>query len=285
MRITILGASGFIGRHLAAYLRARGDDVVAAKLRDPDAAAAACAGSEVVVNLAGAPVAGAKWTPAYKDEIRRSRVDVPRALIAELGRLPEERRPKAYVSASAVGYYGTSLTASFTEDSLPGNDFLADVCVEWEREALRARELGMRVAIVRTGIVLGADGGALKPLLPIFKLGGGGPIASGKQWYSWIHIDDQVGIYARAIDDAEGILNATAPTPATNADFTKALAAAVHRPAFLPTPVFALQLMFGEGAMMLTEGQRVLPARTESLGYVFKYREIDAAMRDAVVAR
>jgi uncharacterized protein (TIGR01777 family) len=282
MRITILGASGFIGSRLAAHLRARGDDIVAAKLRDPGAAAAACAGSEVVVNLAGAPVAGAKWTAAYKEEIRRSRVDVPRALIAELGRLPEEQRPKAYVSASAVGYYGTSLTASFTEDSLPGTDFLADVCVAWEREAFRARELGMRVAVVRTGIVLGAEGGALKPLLPIFKLGGGGPIGSGKQWYSWIHIDDQVGIYTRAIDDLEGILNATAPAPVTNAAFTAALAAALHRPAFLPTPVFALRLLFGEGALMLTEGQRVLPARTESLGYVFTYPEIGAAMRDAV---
>ncbi len=285
MRITILGASGFIGRHLTVALQKRGDTVVAAKLRDASLAAKACEGSDVVVNLAGAPVAGARWSAAYKDEIRRSRVDVPRALIEELGRLPEASRPKAYISASAVGFYGTSLTATFTEESLPGNDFLADVCVQWEREAFRAQDHGMRVAVIRTGIVLGPDGGALKPLMPIFKLGGGGPVASGKQWYSWIHIDDQVGIYLAAIDRLEGVLNATAPHPVTNADFTKALAAALHRPAFLPVPAFALELLFGEGACVLTEGQNVMPTRTQALGYAFKYPTVGPAIADAVIAR
>jgi uncharacterized protein (TIGR01777 family) len=284
MQVTILGASGFIGRHLAAYLRKRGDTVVEAKLREASAAAKACAGSDVVVNLAGAPVA-ARWTPAYKEEILRSRIDVPRALIAQLGLLPDESRPKAYVSASAVGYYGTSLTATFTEESPAGTGLLAEACVGWEREAMHAADHGMRVALVRTGIVLGPDGGALKPLLPIFKLGGGGPIASGKQWYSWIHIDDQIGIYALAIDGADGVMNATAPDPVTNAAFTHALAKALHRPAFIPTPEFVFQLMFGEGAMMVTEGQKVLPIRTRELGYAFKYPHIDAAMEDAVIAR
>jgi len=142
----------------------------------------------------------------------------------------------------------------------------------------------MRVAIVRTGIVLGSDGGALKPLIPLFKLGIGGRIASGKQWYSWIHIDDQVGIYAMAIDEAEGVLNATAPNPVTNAQFTKALATALHRPAFVPTPAFALKLVFGEGALALTEGQKVLPVRTRELGYAFKHPHIDAAMEKAISA-
>lgn len=284
LKIAILGASGFIGRHLAAHLRKRGDTVIESQLREATAAVKACEGSDVLVNLAGAPAA-VRWTAAYKDEIRRSRVDVPRALIEKLGRLPEVTRPKAYISASAVGYYGTSLTATFTEDSPPGNDFLADVCVGWEREATRASGYGMRVAVVRTGIVLGPDGGALKPLMPIFRLGLGGRIASGKQWSSWIHIDDQVGIYMAAIDGAEGVLNATAPHPVTNADFTNALAVSLHRPAFLPIPAFALKLVFGEGALMMTEGQKVLPIRTREVGYTFKYPHVDAAMKNAVVAR
>ena len=284
LKITILGASGFIGRHLAAHLRKRGDTVIESQLRDATAAVKACEGSDVLVNLAGAPAA-VRWTAAYKDEIRRSRVDVPRALIENLGRLPEVARPKAYISASAVGYYGTSLTATFTEDSPPGNDFLADVCVGWEREATRASGYGMRVAVVRTGIVLGPDGGALKPLIPMFRLGLGGRFASGEQWTSWIHIDDQVGIYMAAIDGAEGVLNATAPHPVTNANFTNALAVSLHRRAFLPIPASALKLVFGEGALMMTEGQKVLPIRTREVGYTFKYPHIDAAMKNAVVAR
>jgi uncharacterized protein (TIGR01777 family) len=142
----------------------------------------------------------------------------------------------------------------------------------------------MRVAVVRTGIVLGLHGGALKPLIPVFKLGLGGRVASGKQWTSWIHIDDQVGIYTMAIDEAEGALNATAPEPVRNADFTNALAAALHRPAFLVTPAFALKLVFGEGAPIMTEGQKVLPVRTREVGYTFKYPHINAAMQSAVVA-
>jgi len=197
---------------------------------------------------------------------------LPRQLIDGLARLPN--KPQAYVSASAVGFYGTSETATFTEKSAPGNDFLALTCIAWENEAQRAREFGMRVALVRTGIVLGLDGGALAQLMPIFKLGGGGNVASGEQWYSWIHIDDQVGVYLDAIDRYEGILNATAPAPVRNKDFTRAFAAAV--------PAFALQLLFGEGADVVTKGQRVLPEATLASGYVFEYPEIDGALRALV---
>jgi uncharacterized protein (TIGR01777 family) len=276
-QITILGASGFIGRHLAAHLRDRGDIVIEGQLRDVTSAAKQCKGSDIVVNLAGAPAAR-RWTAACKEEIRSSRVDAPRALIQELGILPAGTRPKAYISASAVGYYGTSFTATFTESSPPGNDFLADVCVGCEREANLATAYGLRVAIVRTGIVLGPDGGVLKPLLPVFKAGMGGRIASGKQWVSWIHIDDQVGIYAAAIDGAQGVLNATAPVPVTNAEFTASLARALHRWHFLPTPAIALQAVFGEGARMMTEGQRVLPVRTQAVGYQFKFPHIEEAL-------
>jgi hypothetical protein len=279
MRITILGASGFIGRHLTAALRGRGDEVVTASLRDPRAAAAACDGSDVIVNLAGASVSE-RWSAAHKRAIETSRVDLPHAFIDELAAIAH--KPTHFVSASAIGYYGTSRDATFTEKSPPGDDFLAHVCVKWEAEADRATALGMTVAKIRTGLVLGTDGGALAKLLPIFKLGGGGIVASGKQWYSWIHIDDQVGIYLKAIDGATGVFNATAPHPVTNADFTKALASAVHRPALLPVPAFALNLLLGEGAVIVTEGQRVLPETTLADGYHFKYATIDAALQALV---
>ncbi len=274
MKITVLGASGFVGRYLCTALRARGDVVTTASLRDAAAAAAASAGADVVVNLAGEPVAQ-RWTPKVKDGIRSSRVDAPRAFLAELAK--HATKPRAYVSASAIGYYGTSETATFDESSLPGSDFLAEVCVAWEAEADRAADLGMRVAKVRTGLVLGTDGGALAKLLPIFKLGAGGIVASGQQWYSWIHIDDQVGVYLHAIDGTGGVLDATAPNPVRNADFTSALAKAVKRPAFFPAPKFAIGLILGEGALVVTDGQCVLPARTQATGYQFKYQTIDAA--------
>jgi uncharacterized protein (TIGR01777 family) len=278
MRVTVIGASGFIGRHLSAALRDRGDEVVEASLRNAEAAAQACEGSDAIVQLAGAPVI-TRWSARAKDEIRRSRVDATRALVDALWQL--RARPTVYVSASAVGYYGASETATFTESSPPGDDFLARVCVDWEREASRAGEFGMRVARIRTGIVLGRHGGALARLLPIFQAGLGGIIGNGRQWSSWIHIDDVVGIYLLAVDRAEGALNATAPEPLRNVDFTWALASALHRPAFIPVPAFALYLIFGEGASILTTGQRVLPERTLSLGYEFAYPQIaDALVSD-----
>ena len=275
MKITIVGASGFIGGHLVAALRARGDVVTTASLRDVTAAANACTGADAVVNLAGEPVAQ-RWTPEAKAKIRSSRVETGRAFIEALGRLPEV--PKAYVSSSAIGYYGTSDEATFDEASGPGDDFLARVCVEWEATADLAATHGMRVGKIRTGLVLGKEGGALAKLLPIFRLGGGGVVATGKQWYSWIHIDDEVGIYLHALDGTDGVLDATAPEPVRNAEFTRALGAAVHRPTFFPTPAFAIGLVLGEGALVVTQGQRVLPTRTLATGYRFKYTALDAAL-------
>ena len=281
MKITLIGASGFIGRHLAAALRGRGDIVALASLRDPAAAAQACEGSDVVVNLAGEPVAQ-RWSAAVKAKIRASRVAAPRALIDALAELATP--PQAYVSASAVGYYGTSESATFDESSGPGSDFLAEVCVAWEAEADRAAAAGMRVAKIRTGLVLGTDGGALAKLLPIFKLGGGGPVASGRQWYSWIHVVDQVGIYVHAIDGADGVLAATAPVPVRNAEFTRALAAALHRPAIVPIPAFGMSLVLGEGALVVTQGQRVVPTRTLASGYAFRFPTLDGALAALVRA-
>jgi hypothetical protein len=276
MRVSILGASGFIGGHLVRALRARGDEVVETSLRDPQRAAEVSAGCDAVINLAGAPVS-VRWTESAQRAMRTSRVDAPRAFLAALARL--DGRPAAYVSASAIGFYGTSRNATFDEESPPGDDVLARLCVAWEATADGAAALGMRVAKVRTGLVLGADGGVLGKLAPLFRAGLGGPIASGRQWCSWIHLDDQLGVYLHALDGMDGILNATAPNPVTNRDFTHALGRALHRPTLFPVPALAAAAILGTGAYILTEGQRVLPARTEATGYRFRHPELDAALR------
>ncbi|GAC1567751.1 MAG: TIGR01777 family oxidoreductase [Vulcanimicrobiaceae bacterium] len=260
----MIGASGFIGRHLTTALRERGDTVTTVSLRDVAAAAAACRGADAVVLRRG--LDGADGAGQHAEQV----------LVTALATL--DAMPKAYVTASAIGYYGTSVDATYDETSPPGDDYLAEVCVAWEAEADRAAALGMRVAKIRTGLVLGRDGGALAKLLPIFNVGGGGPVASGRQWYSWIHIADQVGIYLHALDGTGGILDATAPEPVRNAEFTQALASAVHRPALFPVPALALRLLLGEGATIVTRGQRVLPTRTLATGYTFAYPTIDAAL-------
>ena len=279
MRVLVLGANGFVGKHLVAALTARGDEVRSASLREPERAAAMADGCDVVVNLSGAPVAQ-KWTAEHKRAILESRTEAPRRFLIALGGI--EHRPKAYVSASAVGYYGASQTETFTEESRPGTDFLADVCVRWEAEAKRAADLDMRVSIVRTGIALGSDGGALAKMLPPFRFGLGGIIGDGKQWMSWIHIDDLIGTYLLAIDDAQGTLNATAPNPVTNAEFTKTLGSVLHRPTVLPTPMFALRAMLGEGTEAVTQGQRAVPTRTQALGYTFKFIDLKGALRQVL---
>ncbi len=274
MRIAVFGASGFIGGHLTAALRARGDDVHAGSLRDPAAAAHLADGCDVVVNLSGEPI-GQRWNAAVKRAIGESRVELPRRFIEALA--AAKHLPRAYISASAVGYYGSSERRTFTESSPPGSDFLADVCVRWEREADLAGALGMRVAKIRTALALG-NGGALAKIVPPFRLGLGGIIGSGRQWFPWIHIDDLVGIYLLAIDGADGVLNAVAPNPVTNAQFTHALGRALHRPTIVTTPTFALRTMLGEGADVVLTGQRVLPERTLALGYRFVYETIDDAL-------
>ena len=275
MRIGVLGASGFIGRHLCTALRERGDSVITASLRDPGAAAGLLRGCDAVVNLAGESVAQ-RWTAQVKADIEQSRTDAVARLFDALAR--ETALPARYISASACGYYGTSETVTFTETSLPGTDFLAIVCARWEEQAQRAHDLGMRVACIRTGLALGSDGGALQKMLPAFRLGAGGRIGDGKQWHSWIHIADVVGIYLMAIDGVDGVLNATAPNPVRNEEFTKALGAALHRPTFLSVPGAAIATIFGEGAYVFTEGQRVLPERTRMAGYTFAFTEIGPAL-------
>jgi uncharacterized protein len=276
LKVLVLGVSGFVGRHLAATLRARGDDVIGASLRDPKAAAGLAAQCDAIVNLAGESIAQ-RWNDRVKGRIEASRVEAPRRFLDALADC--ERRSTAYVSASAVGYYGTSETDTFVEESPPGDDFLARICVAWEREARYASTLGMRVTLVRTGIALGSDGGALPKMLPAFRLGIGGVIGNGRQWLSWVHVDDLIDIYRMALDGAEGPLNACAPNPVTNAAFTKELGAALRRPAVVPVPTLALRAMLGEGAEMLLRGQRALPRRTQELGYRFEFPQLKDALR------
>jgi len=279
VRVAVLGATGFVGRHLSAALRARGDDVIEASLREPRSAAARVAGADAIVNLAGESLAQ-RWNAGVKRRIMESRTVHPAQFLDALAAI--ERRPKAYVTASAVGYYGTSETATFTENSPCGRDFLAQVCVAWEQTAAKAGELGMRVAAVRCGLILGTDGGALAKLLPLFKAGTGGRAGSGKQWYSWIHIDDAIGIYLLALERIGGAMNATAPHPVQNREFTDTLAHLLHRPAALPAPGFMLKAALGEGAMLVLEGQRVLPERTLREGYAFRYPALNSALANLI---
>ena len=277
MRVGILGASGFIGKHLTAALRKRGDEVLSASLRVPAEGAQTVRGCDAIVNLSGEPVAQ-RWSDSVKAKIEESRTVAVAAFFDALSQ--DDKRPTRYVSASAIGYYGTSETATFTESSGPGTDFLARVCVAWEAQAQRAKDLGMGVACIRNGVVLGEDGGALEKILPPFRIGAGGRIGSGKQWVSWVHINDVVAIFLMALDGVDGILNATAPNPVQNDEFTKAIGRAVKRPTLLPVPGAAIAAILGEGAYILTEGQRVLPERTQQAGYVFKFDTIDAALHN-----
>jgi uncharacterized protein len=277
MRVGLVGGSGFIGRHLRAALTARGDEVVTTSLRAPSAAAQAIASCDAVINLAGESISQ-RWSPAVKRGIYSSRVDGTRALVDALA--GQTKQPSIYISASAIGYYPPSETATYTEASPHGSDFLGRLCAAWEVEAQRAAQLEMRVAIVRTGVVLGSDGGALAAMLQPFRLGLGGVIGSGRQWISWIHIDDAIGIYRMALDGVSGTLNATAPHPVSNAELTRALASALRRPAFFRVPSFALRAALGEGATILVDGQRVLPQRTLESGYMFRFTALDEALHD-----
>jgi uncharacterized protein len=281
MRVTITGASGLIGTKLAAALTRRGDEVTTVSLRHGPPDPADLADRDAIVHLAGEPVAQ-RWSDDARKAIRTSREQGTRALVEAIAQA--DPRPRALISSSAVGYYGPHGDELLDETTPPGGDFLAEVCVAWEREADRAEELGLRVVKVRTGVVLDADGGALSKMLLPFKLGGGGPVAGGQQYMPWIHVDDVVGIYLRAIDDPawQGPVNATAPEPVTNKTFSKALGKALHRPAIAPIPGAAIRLLYGDMAEIVTKGQRVIPTRTMALGYTYQHGDLDEALESAV---
>jgi hypothetical protein len=300
MRVTLTGATGLIGRRLVRELTARGDEVTVLS-RDPARArealggvealpwnpaagaapAAALEGRDGVVHLAGENVAQ-RWSDAAKRRIRESREQGTRNLVA--GLRATTSRPGVLVSSSAVGYYGPHGPEPLPEDTPAGDDFLARVCVAWEREAEAAGELGTRVVLVRTGVVLDKDGGALGKMLPFFRAGIGGPVAGGDQHLPWVHADDVVGIFLQALDDSSwsGAVNATAPVPVTNREFSKALGRALRRPALAPVPAFAIQLLYGEMAEIVTKGQNAVPRRTTELGYRPRHADLDEALLSAL---
>jgi uncharacterized protein len=301
VRVLVTGASGLIGSSVCDALLARADEVVGLS-RDPARAATtnpkvawhpweatserppaeAVEGADAVVNLVGEPL-NQRLTEDAKRRILESRVSATRNLLQAIE--AAERRPRTLISQSAIGYYGDRGDAILDESTGPGSGFAARVPIEWEKAAGPAEELGLRLVILRSGLVLDRRGGLLKELLLPFRLGLGGPIAGGRQFMSWIHIDDEIGLILRALDDERfrGVLNATAPEPVTNREFSKALGRALGRPAVLPVPKLALSVRLGgELADAATESQRVVPRRALDLGYDFRFREIEPALRDAL---
>jgi len=295
--IAITGATGLIGTRLVEALRSQGY-AVRVLTRNPASArsklrqvpgleffgssqwTAAIKGTIAVVNLAGEPIA-TRWTPELKAEIKQSRVRVTTALADAINALPENERPGVLISSSAVGYYGANDTSTFNESSGPGSDYLSEVCKEWEAAANKAQT---RVVILRTGIVLSRDGGALSKMIPVFQIFAGGPLGSGRQWCSWIHRDDIVGMILAAMNDTKwsGVYNATAPNPVRMGELCSELGAVMGRPSFFPVPDFALKTLLGEGARVVLDGQRVVPARAQEVGFAFKYTKVQDALRNVL---
>ena len=291
MRIVLAGGSGFLGRALRARLERDGHSVAVLTRspgRTPDAVtwtpdgtvgpwASAIAGADAIVNLAGEGIADKRWNDARRRALRDSRLLTTRSLVGALRQSPAP----VLVNASAVGYYGARADERVTESTPPGADFLSQLCVEWEREADQASAT-TRVALVRTGLVLHPDGGALGQMLLPFKLGAGGPMGSGTQFMPWIHLDDWVSLVLWLIEsrDARGAFNGTAPAPVTNREFAGALGRALHRPAIVPAPAFALRILLGEFAESLLTGQRAVPARALEQGFTFRFGDLDGALAD-----
>jgi uncharacterized protein (TIGR01777 family) len=304
MRVVVSGATGMIGRALVSALHAREEEVVVlsrdagrarqvfgdrvepyAWLRPTDEPppAAALAGADAVVHLLGEPIAQ-RWTHEAKEAIRESRVRSTRSLVEGLFALAPDQRPRTLVSQSAVGFYGPRGDEKVDEEAPAGNDFLAGVVVAWEHEALAAASSGVRVTVTRTGVVLAPEGGALAKMLPFFRVGIGGPVARGRQYVPWVHLDDVVGamLFCAGRPEAAGPVNLTAPNPVTNAELSRVLGRVLKRPAFLPVPALAVKTLYGEMAGIVIKGQRAVPARLEQLGYGFRHPDLEAALRDVL---
>ncbi len=301
MKILVTGATGFVGQRVVKQLIEGGDEVVVLTRNIAKGAlhlgskpryfqwldtttpppAEAFEGVEGVINLMGEGIADKRWDEAQKKKIYDSRIVATNQLIEGIRALP--KKPKVFVSASAIGVYGNRGSEDINEQSSTADDFLARICKDWEVAAFKARELGLRVAVVRTGVVIGKDGGALKKMLPIFKLGAGGPVGSGKQYMSWIHVEDIAGMYVQAVRDTsvEGVLNGTSPYPATSKEFARQLGKTLGRPAFAPAPAFALKLVFGEMSQVLLDGQKVLPVRFKERKFRFRFPTLEMALKES----
>ncbi|MCE2673132.1 MAG: TIGR01777 family oxidoreductase [Microcystis sp. 53598_E5] len=312
MKIAITGATGFVGSRLVVKLYDRGDDILILT-RNPDKAGRIypksiypkieiipyiatesgdwqkeICGCDAVINLAGEPISE-RWTGEAKRAIVASREIGTEKIVEAISRSERvatalaDQKPKVLINSSAIGYYGTSETASFDENSPPGDDFLADVCKKWETAAQKVKDYGTRLVILRTGIVLG-NGGALGKMIPPFKLFAGGPIGSGRQWFSWIHRDDLINLIIYCLDrqGISGTFNATAPNPVRMKEFCQILGEVMNRPSWLPVPDFALEILLGEGAKIVLEGQEVLPKATQALGFDYRYPNLEAALQEIV---
>ncbi len=312
MKIAITGATGFVGSRLVVKLYDRGDDILILT-RNPDKARRMypksiypkieiipyiatesgdwqkeICGCDAVINLAGEPISE-RWTGEAKRAIVASREIGTEKIVEAISRSERvatalaDQKPKVLINSSAIGYYGTSETASFDENSPPGDDFLADVCKKWETAAQKVKDYGTRLVILRTGIVLG-NGGALGKMIPPFKLFAGGPIGSGRQWFSWIHRDDLINLIIYCLDrqGISGTFNATAPNPVRMKEFCQILGEVMNRPSWLPVPDFALEILLGEGAKIVLEGQEVLPKATQAIGFDYRYPNLEAALEEIV---
>jgi uncharacterized protein (TIGR01777 family) len=292
MKIVISGASGLIGTQLVAKLSQGGHEVIRLVRRSPKSGeiqwspksgtldAAALEGADAVIHLSGAGIGDKRWTTGYRKEILDSRTDTTALLAKTIASL--SRKPSVFLSGSAIGIYGARNDEQLTEVSTHGTGFLAEVCEQWEAAAKPAVDAGVRTVYLRTGIVLSPKGGALKKLLPLFKLGVGGKFGNGKQWQSWISIDDEIGAIEYLLTaNVSGAVNLTAPNPVTNAEFTKVLASVLKRPAIVPVPTFAPKILLGgelADALLFT-GQRVIPAALNASGYTFKHTTLESALR------
>jgi len=297
MKLVVTGATGFIGTVLCSRLLEKGHTLTLLTRSAPSNASTqskrwlhwtpdtggewekAVDGVDGIINLSGEPIAAKRWTPHQKRRIVQSRLETTHGLVEAIAKA--QRKPKFLINASAIGYYGPHGDEPITEEAEPGTGFLAETTRDWENEASRAEPLGLRVVYLRTGIVLGRNGGALAKMLPPFKFFVGGPIGSGKQWMSWIHIEDEVGLILHLADhaNAAGPVNATAPNPVTMKEFCQILGKVLGRPSWAPVPAFALRLLLGEMAEMLLTGQRVIPAAAQRFGYQFRYPKLEEALQ------
>ena len=298
MRILITGASGLIGKALRPSLEPKGYELILASRREPkdpqhvqwnpdtgfaELDLSRLEGLDAVIHLAGENVSGLRWTEEKKKAIRDSRVFGTRSLIETFDKL--KAKPKVFISGSAIGFYGDRGDEVMTESSPAGKTYLSEVCKEWEAESRRAEDMGIRTVLLRTGIVLSKDGGALATMMTPFKLGVGGVVGSGKQWMSWISLDDVVGMINFALENesVRGAVNVVAPNPVTNEEFTKTLGSVLYRPTFLPLPEFAVHMVFGEmGDALLLDSTRVIPKRLQDNGYEFRFTDLKPALEHAV---
>ncbi|XP_062220886.1 epimerase family protein SDR39U1 homolog, chloroplastic isoform X2 [Phragmites australis] len=297
MTVSITGATGFIGRRLVEKLLSD-DHKVCVLTRSASKAASvfpastypgvtiaeegdweACVkSSSAVVNLAGMPIS-TRWSPEIKREIKQSRINVTSKVVNYINNA--DARPSVFVSATAIGYYGTSEIHSFDESSPSGNDYLAEVCREWEARAREVNQEDVRLVLLRIGVVLGMDGGALAKMIPLFMMFAGGPLGTGRQWFSWIHLDDLVNLIYKSLTNPayKGVINGTAPNPVRLSELCERLGRVIGRPSWLPVPEFALKAVLGEGASVVLEGQKVLPVKAKELGFSYRYPYVKDALK------